>query len=146
MVETILRESRRARLVLHAFVVMPHHVHFVARLPAGLSPTEFMRQFKPRAAIAVKPLLTEDELAQFSDQTGLNRNTFWQRSFRGKVIGSSRMFTNCLTYVHWNPVRAGYVELPADYRWSSAKMWEDGHWTEDNGLLIQPPGQIGDSR
>ena len=39
-----------------------------------------------------------------------------------------------VVYVHWNPVRAGYVKVPADYRLSSAKMWEDGLWSEDSGL------------
>lgn len=136
--KAILRESRRSGLVLHAFVVMPHHIHFVARLPESLTPTELMRNFKPRISAVVRPMLTEEEKAQFLDQAGLNRNTFWQRSFRGKVIGSPRMFSTCLTYVHWNPVRAGYVETPAGYRWSSAKMWEDGLWVEEAGLPLDP--------
>ena len=81
-------------------------------------------------------LLTPEEVAQFSDQAGLNGNRFWQRSYRGKPVGSPEMFWRTISYVHWNPVKAGYVELPGEYGWSSAKMWEDGLWDEDTGLRI----------
>ena len=134
MAKAILRECKRSQVRLPAFVVMPHHIHMVARMPTGLPASAFMRNFKPRCTNAVRPLLTPEERAQFSDQRGLNRNAFWQRSFRGKLVQNPRMFSACLIYVHWNPVRAGYVKVPADYRWSSAKMWDDGLWSDEGGL------------
>jgi len=30
-----------------------------------------------------------------------------------------------LNYIHLNPVRAGLVERAIDYRWSSARIWQD---------------------
>jgi putative transposase len=136
MREAIIAECRRSKAVLHAFVVMPHHVHLVARMPADRGPTSFMHRLKLCASANVRPLLEPDEAAQFSDQAGLNENQFWQRSFRGKVVGSPGMFHRTIAYVHWNPVRAGYVSLPSEYPWSSAKMWEDGLWHEETGLRI----------
>ena len=146
MMDAILLECRRRRVVLHAFVVMPHHIHLVARMPEDLTSTQFMQRLKLSAARAVRPVLSDSEIGQFSDQTGLNRNTFWQRSFRGKVIGSPRMFENCIRYVHWNPVHAGYVSLPAEYGWSSAKMWERGLWDPDTGLRLEPQDLMGGVR
>jgi putative transposase len=29
-----------------------------------------------------------------------------------------------VNYIHMNPVRAGFVERPVDYRWSSARIWQ----------------------
>lgn len=53
---------------------------------------------------------------------------------------SPGMFHRTIANVHWNPVKAGLVRAPAEYRWSSAKMWEDGLWDEEAGLRIQPQG------
>jgi hypothetical protein len=39
---------------------------------------------------------------------------------------STRLFTIVMQkvhYLHQNPVRAGLVEKPEDYRWSSARHW-----------------------
>lgn len=136
MRDSILRECRRMGAVLHAYVVMPHHIHMVVRMPKDRGPASFFQQLKLRASARVLPLLTPEEVAQFSDQAGLNGNRFWQRSYRGKPVGSPEMFWRTISYVHWNPVKAGYVELPGEYGWSSAKMWEDGLWDEDTGLRI----------
>lgn len=130
--QVILSECRRMKAVLHALV----DIHLVVRMPLDRDSTSFMHQLKLRASARIVPLLTTEELAAFSDQTGLNGNRFWQRSFRGKVVGSPGMFWRTISYVHWNPVRAGYVEAPEDYRWSSAKMWADGLWSEEDGLRL----------
>lgn len=132
MMDAILLECRRRRVVLHAFVVMPHHIHLVARMPEDMAATQFMQRLKLSAAKSVRSVLSEAEVAQFSDQTGLNGNTFWQRSFRGKVVGSPCMLETCIRYVHWNPVRAEYVSLPQQYQWSSAPCGR-----KDFGTLVK---------
>jgi putative transposase len=136
MVAAILLECRRRKVRLHAYVVMPHHIHLLLGLPSGMTAPQFMQRFKTSASERVKPLLTREELAEFSEQTGLNRNTFWQRSFRSIVIHNTNNFGIKVRYIHWNPVKAGYVEEPTAYRWSSAKAWEDGAWDEIVGLRL----------
>jgi hypothetical protein len=39
-----------------------------------------------------------------------------------------------MEYVHLNPVRAGYVESPEDYRWSSARFLLAGSGSPNAGL------------
>lgn len=41
----------------------------------------------------------------------------------------------CVRYVHLNPVRAGLCEGPEQYLWSSARLYEEYKWTEDDGIL-----------
>ena len=112
MAQAILRECKRSRVTLHAFVVMPHHIQMVAGMPPDLPASAFMRNFKPRCSGAVRPLLTAVERAQFSDQRGLNRHVFWQRSYRGKMIQSPRMFAACLIYVFLPPGAPSFQPLP----------------------------------
>jgi putative transposase len=43
----------------------------------------------------------------------------WQDRFKSYVIQKDQYLINCLSYVEYNPVRAGIVSRPEDYKWSS---------------------------
>ena len=45
--------------------------------------------------------------------------TLWEGRFRSCLVDSERYLLTCLRYIELNPVRAGLVALPWDYRWSS---------------------------
>ena len=49
------------------------------------------------------------------DRTG----TLWEGRFRSCLTESARYVLACYRYIEMNPVRAGMVTRPADYRWSS---------------------------
>lgn len=136
MAVCMARECDRSRVALYAFVVMPHHVHRIARMPEDKNVSEFMRVFKRQSSPEIIKLLTREELRELDQQRGLNRNTFWKYSFRSKLIEDEWMYWQRANYIRMNPVRAGYVESPEDYRWSSAKLIIDGHWTPSHGLRL----------
>ena len=45
--------------------------------------------------------------------------TLWEGRFRAALIRSDAYLMNCMRYVELNPVRAGMVAHPREYRWSS---------------------------
>jgi putative transposase len=45
--------------------------------------------------------------------------TLWEGRYRATPIDSDRYLLTCYRYVELNPVRAGLVKEPGDYRWSS---------------------------
>ena len=45
--------------------------------------------------------------------------TLWEGRFRSSVIGSDRYLFACYRYIEMNPVRAGLVRAPGEYKWSS---------------------------
>jgi REP element-mobilizing transposase RayT len=47
------------------------------------------------------------------------RGYFWGDRFKSLVVEDGNTLINCLAYIDLNPVRAGIVERPEDYRWSS---------------------------
>jgi REP element-mobilizing transposase RayT len=136
MVVCIARACRQMDTLLHGYVVMPHHVHLLITLGKEFNVRRFMQRFKPVSGAKVARLLTKEELSGFAAQSGLNRNTFWQRSFRSYVADNDRLFNQKLDYIHENPVSAGYVVRPVDYRWSSASLIEAGHYDVRTGLDI----------
>lgn len=44
---------------------------------------------------------------------------FWGDRFKSVIVEDGDALINCLAYIDLNPVRAGLVERPEDYRWSS---------------------------
>jgi len=47
------------------------------------------------------------------------RGFFWSDRFKSVLVENGDTLINCLAYVDLNPIRAGLVERPDDYRWSS---------------------------
>lgn len=50
--------------------------------------------------------------------------TLFLESEKTFQIDSRQKLEEKLTYMHMNPVRAGLVEKPADWKWSSARWYE----------------------
>ena len=44
---------------------------------------------------------------------------FWGERFKSVLVDNGDTLINCLAYIDLNPVRAGLVERPEDYRWCS---------------------------
>ena len=47
------------------------------------------------------------------------KGTLWGERFKSVIVENGDTLVNCLAYVELNPVRAGLVEKPEDYRWNS---------------------------
>lgn len=104
-----LREATRLHGVqVHAYVLMPNHVHMLATPGASDSLARAMQTLGRRY------------VTQFN-QRHQRSGTLWEGRFRTTLIESSAYFLEALMYVEQNPVRAGLVEMPADHPWSSAR-------------------------
>ena len=47
------------------------------------------------------------------------RGFFWGDRFKSVIVENGQTLINCLAYIDLNPVRAGIVEKPEDYRWNA---------------------------
>ena len=47
------------------------------------------------------------------------RGTLWGERFKSLIVEKGETLINCLAYIDLNPIRAGLVERPEDYRWNS---------------------------
>ncbi len=91
---------------LHAYVVMPNHVHMLVTPQAP--PPEFMRAVKTFTSRQANQLL------------GSRGEQFWQHESYDHWVRDDEQFQRIVRYIEDNPVRAGLVVTPEDYRWSSA--------------------------
>jgi putative transposase len=109
---------------LFAWVVMPEHVHLLAR-PREVPLGKALLALKLGVANTVLHrwrALDVPILARITRPNGGYR--FWQRGggFDRNVRGPDEFRRN-VRYIHRNPVDRGLVGQPEDWRWSSARWW-----------------------
>ena len=107
LVQEQLRKADAGGLCdLHAFVVMPNHVHFLCTPVVSLP--ELMRRVKGPTAHQANTVL------------GRRGEKFWQDEFFDRIVRNDTEFGRIQRYIEWNPVKAGLMARPEDFRWSSA--------------------------
>jgi len=96
-----------ARYELHAWVVMPNHVHAVLRPLAGWSLSRILKGWKGYTAREANRLLNR-------------AGSFWQVESFDHLVRDDADQHRCCEYTLMNPVHARLCERPEDWRWSSA--------------------------
>jgi putative transposase len=126
-----LRESAKFyRVAIHAYVLMPNHVHLLAT-PADEDGLAAMMQKVGRLYVP-----------WFNNKYGRS-GTLFQGRFRTSVIDANAYFLACVRYIELNPQRNQLAFDPLEYPWSSyahhagvrpdplitdhAKYWELGN-------------------
>jgi putative transposase len=105
--DTVQHYRREGHYKLHAFVVMPDHIHLL------LTPQSITLE---RAVQLVK--------GGFSHRIG-SKFPVWQRGFADLRMRDREDYLTHVNYIHDNPVRARLCQTPEDYRYSSAYRQAD---------------------
>lgn len=63
---------------------------------------------------------------QYVNRTYRRSGTLWEGRFRSCLMQEEAYVLACYRYIEMNPVRAGMVEHPAEYRWSSYRANAQG--------------------
>ena len=138
----ILRASRNAKIVangwrhfegtryrLHAWVVMPNHVHVLIHPLAGRTISEIMqaeKSFTAKAIAAGSAGLRPADKRNAGETPALPERHVWQADYYDRFIRNERHYAATVDYIHQNPVKAGLVARAEDWPWSSARDWERG--------------------
>ena len=57
--------------------------------------------------------------ARFYNRRHRRRGYFWRDRFKSVIVENGETLVNCLAYIDLNPLCAGLVERPEEYRWNS---------------------------
>jgi putative transposase len=57
--------------------------------------------------------------ARYYNRRHHRRGYFWGDRFKSVIVDKGETLINCLAYIDLNPLRAGIVDRPEDYRWNS---------------------------
>lgn len=107
IVQNALLHFAGDRYDLHAWCVMPNHVHVLFTPAHENTMSRIVHSWKS---------FTANKCNQVLGRTG----RFWQKEPFDRFIRNANHYRNALNYIENNPVKAGLCEKPEDWRWSSA--------------------------
>ncbi len=130
-------QDRHGILIL-AYVIMLDHVHLLAY--ANREMEDVLRLMNGISARRIIQYLKENnfESSLFKLRGEVrernHKHSVWQHHPDSLEIFGEATFRQKVEYIHMNPVRAGFVTSPEDYRFSSARQWA-GCPADDEPLL-----------
>ena len=98
--------AKKFEVELHAYVLMSNHFHLLATPKTNTGLPQMMQA------------VGRSYVRYFNDLQGRS-GTLWEGRYRSTLIQTDRYLLACMTYIDLNPVRAGLVQDPRDYPWSS---------------------------
>jgi len=107
VVEAIRHGEVLRNYELHAFVVMPNHVHLLATALVPIP--RLVRMLKNVTAIQANRIL------------GNVGKRFWQEEYYDHWVRDGEEFERIKRYIEANPAKAGLCAEPENFRWSSAR-------------------------
>jgi REP element-mobilizing transposase RayT len=107
LVRGSIQHPARTDCDLHAWVIMPNHVHLLLTPHGDVS--RLLRRLKGYSARQANQLL------------GRTGQPFWQDESYDHLVRNGEEFRRIESYVLTNPVRAGLAPSVAEFRWSSAR-------------------------
>lgn len=120
----ILNDAARAhRFALHAYVLLPDHLHLLGR-PADEHSVPRLMQTIGRGHVR-----------HFNDKYR-RTGTLWDGRYRATLVESEHYVLACMQYIETNPVRTGLVDLPRAWPWSS---YAHHAGLAPNPLITDPP-------
>jgi putative transposase len=113
----LLKEkSRIYKIAVYAYSIMDNHFHLVLQNTNGRL-SEFMRVLDGQYAMNYRRMVE-------------GKGYVFQNRYKSTLIGEDKYLKIVIVYVLLNPVRAGLVKNPYDYRWSSIGEYFGGNLSD----------------
>ncbi len=101
--------ARRYGVAVHAYCLMTNHVHFL------VTPEHTDSISRATSVIGSR-------YAWYFNKTYKRTGTAWEGRHKSSLVQSDRYFLTCCRYIEMNPIVAGMVRKPEEYRWSSYRV------------------------
>ncbi|OYY93350.1 MAG: transposase [Hydrogenophilales bacterium 28-61-23] len=94
--------------VVHAYVLMTNHVHLLVTPETEAGIPKLMQAVGRR-------------YVQYINRSYKRTGSLWEGRYKSSLIQAETYLLTCMRYIELNPVRAGMVQEPSQYRWSSCR-------------------------
>ena len=128
LVDSLMFCQKEKGMEIYAWCIMTNHVHLVFRSIGDNKPEQILGDFKRFTSKTVVKAISENEkesrkevlLAQFlkagKKASNVNKYQFWRHDNHPIEVYSNKVIFEKINYIHQNPVKAGYVFRPEDYK------------------------------
>lgn len=98
--------AEKYRVAIHAWVFMTNYVHLLMTPKTGNGISRLMQTLGRH-------------YVRYFNYTYRRTGTLWEGRFKSCVVDAENYLLICQRYIELNPVRAGMVSTPSEYKWSS---------------------------
>lgn len=156
LLRDLFRDTQnRYPLTIISSVILPDHMHFIWSLPQNTSDystrwrlikSHFTRNYSKLVGWVeggssgphpVNPTPETQHSPHNLSRLQKGEREIWQRRFWEHVIRDEKDLTRHVEYIHYNPVKHGFVKSPIDWPYSSFKKYvQEGFYSSDWGSDI----------
>jgi putative transposase len=111
--DALTEASKECKCAIHAYVLMTNHVHLLVTPTTETGMSRMMQSIGRRYVLYI-------------NRTYKRTGTLWEGRFKHSLIQDDFYYLICSRYIELNPVRAGMVERPEGYPWSSYRHNAEG--------------------
>ncbi|MFZ3062409.1 MAG: transposase [Actinomycetota bacterium] len=112
-IECLLEAKKKAKSKIYAYCFMTNHVHLLVEPSREKDLSNIMQSLGRR-------------YVRYINQTHGRTGTLWEGRFKSSLVSKDEYLLTCCRYIELNPVRAGIVNHPKDYLWSSYGFRAEG--------------------
>ncbi len=98
--------SSKFSVEIHAWVLMTNHVHLLCTPNSEFGVSKMMQSLGR-------------SYVRYFNHTYRRTGTLWEGRFKSCLIESESYLIDVYRYIELNPIRAGMVDEPSEYKWSS---------------------------
>ena len=151
IIDNLVYCQEHKNLEIFCYVIMTNHIHLIARCQEQAL-YNILRDFKTYTSKQLFKLIVKNKLeskrrwmeyifCHHGIDNRLNKwHQFWQNGNHAKVLYRDWFIEQKINYIHQNPVRAGFVNHPENWRYSSASQDSPINvseiWASDGRRLI----------
>ena len=133
--EAIRYTSARMPLQVLAYVILPEHMHFIWTLPEESG--DYSTRWRLIKTYFTRNLDQKNLAEISSSRIKKKEQGIWQRRFWEHWIRDEADLRRHVEYIHYNPIKHGYVQSLKDWKYSSfLKYVDDGlypaNWGESS--------------
>ncbi len=129
IIDSLKYLQQNDNLTIYSYVILENHLHMIAQSD-DIAKT--ISKFKTHTARKLIGLLIEKNVTTILDQLRFYKKAhksdreyqLWQEGIKPKLIQSDSMMIRYINYIHNNPIKRGYVDEAAHWRYSSARNYE----------------------
>ncbi|MEX0719531.1 MAG: transposase [Balneolaceae bacterium] len=115
-------------VTLYAYILMENHFHAVVQ---GKDLANSLRLTKSYTARRILKYLNANGHSHWLNKLKWNKRSYkigrtyqvWQEGLHPKQLTSVEMVNQKIEYIHFNPIKSGYVDEPVHWRYSSARNY-----------------------
>jgi putative transposase len=132
--EILLNGLHEINAEIIAWVILPNHYHIIVTVKTLNEVSNIVQLVHGRTS------------REWNLQDGLTgKRKVWYR-FSDRMMRNEVQLSQAFNYVHYNPVKHGYVKDVHDWRWSSLFLYEEdkgGEWLNEQWRKFPPPADFG---